>query len=508
MKASLIVIFVSFLGFANAQNKADSIIGSLINSKDYFGLNDKYLVLKENVSPMLQDLSESLTYSYFNKSDKACESIRRLISNHQQTLGLSNVSNMFYLWAQNLKSLGKYKEASALLKSFIAQVPTENQTNLKLYYTTIIRYCDALSNYDAGKIIRPDKDIIIPITIKPVGQRGDLIFLPVKIKNKETQFIFDSGAGDNYVSAKFAQKYGIKLVGDSLLMSGAGSMFGKIGFIDSLCIGNLLYKNVTCVIGPENPTDKYNIDAVLGAPFIKLVGEIQLFPKNSLICLPAKKTPLPSFGSNLMIQGDLFYLKAFNNENELLFHFDTGNVSSDLSNKYFKNNQQSIEKIAKLDTIYSGGFGAFDTIPVYKLPVFSLQIGDCKFEFNNVDVSIRDINKFQNNFEGTVGMSLIKRFDEIILNTDGMFLIVKNFSRDISNLNILPNYQHSFMSNYNLQQNGNERKFIPGNPFGLQEPSTYFQINNTTLLRKVDYCFNDQTNKWESRYDIIAVKGN
>ena len=80
---------------------ADERIGTLINQSDWFGLEENYPILKDSMQvDFLKLMSEIMIDYNFNRPDKAISGIRKLLTNHQNEIGGSNVLGMTILACQ------------------------------------------------------------------------------------------------------------------------------------------------------------------------------------------------------------------------------------------------------------------------------------------------------------------------------------------------------------------------------------------------------------------------
>jgi len=430
MKNRYLLIFIAFIAsIAQLQAQtANEIIGDLINRKDYFELDKQYPELKDDLHPMLSVMSEALLNSYFNRPEEAVKSIEKLIANYQQDMQFNNTANMLLLKAQQLASIRKYDEAAELLNGFIDQVkdfPFDSDELLKPFISfheemTLMRIIPPL------ELTRPEKDCEIPMTLKKVAGDAELMFIPVTLNGKQSDFIFDTGCGGGaFVSERFARENNIRIIRDSLLIAGTGYGYAKLGFADSIQVGELVLKNVTFTIGEVTEADSvYQIDAVLGTDIMKAAGEVRIYPDEGKIVFPYKETVLPPTGRNLLFDSNQPYLKAFSGDERFIFHFDTGNAGSSLYPLYYYIHKEEIESTGKKDNTRLGGFGGIKYIPTYILPLFSFQVGDTPCTMKNMEVHTKDILTAQE-YSGALGMSFIKLFKKTIINFRQMFVQVE-----------------------------------------------------------------------------------
>ncbi|MBL4561320.1 MAG: retroviral-like aspartic protease family protein [Labilibaculum sp.] len=429
-KILLSTITIVFSVLTYAQN-LDSKVAEYLNNQDYLTLKEVYPLVKDSITPFLQDLTECFLPCYFNKPEEACKSIQNFFTSQQGKINSDLATSLIYLWAENLKAKGAYKEAVELIDNYLLNFPQEHRIKLKQYYSSIYVYCKAYQSFQASKISHHNKDISVPISFVQTGERGQTMFIPVTIRNNTTNFIFDTGAGDNVVTEKFALDNQIRILKDSILIIGVGSGYGKLGFIDSLQIGELIYQNVSFVVVPEIiPDNKYNTQAVLGMPFMRINKELIIYPNERKIVFPYKESIPDSLKSNMILTNNTLLLNVESQDNMLLIQFDSGNVSSTMNLSYFKSNKTKIENQYKLDTIQIGGFRGINTIPAYTIPQLSFSIGISKFIMKNIKVLTKKNLMEPNQSKGVYGVNFIQKFDRICINFNLMRLEVQNISNN------------------------------------------------------------------------------
>jgi len=426
------IIFLSFIitafsiGKIKAQS-ADEIVGDLINQDNYFELDKEYPQLKESMqSDMLKLMAEGLLAFYFNQPKESNKIIGRMLDEYQQEMGFENSLGMTSVALKNLMSMEKYDDIIKATTSLIEQIKPHVDEETIGSFESIKEMAIKLNEQEKTYLRRGTQDVEVPLTIEKIG-RGELMFLPVKVNGHEGSFIFDTGcAAMNYVSQDFAKEIGIRIIADSLKISGVGgSAYGWIGIADSISIGDIYYYNSLFIVAPPNPADTvYKVNAVLGAGFLNAVGEIQIHANDNKMVFPADRTPVPASGRNFLLNDGQPYLKVFSGDEQLTFHFDTGNVKSTLFYKYYKEHQEDIERKGYKDVTTSGGFGGVQTKEVYKLPSFTVHIKGCKpAELNNVEVEFTDTG-FQGWIleDGSLGMDFLKSYDKVTINYHDMFI--------------------------------------------------------------------------------------
>ena len=432
----LFLSFINLLVAASAQ-KADQKINQLIGQSDWFNLEKEYPLLKDSIqSKVLKLFAEIMIGNNFNRPQEALDNIKILLTNHQNEIGFSNICNMVFLASIIDGQRGNYGKAADNIKSFIDQLKVAGVKDNLEKYEAFYAKNNKLRNYPVPSVSRPDKDTEIAITIDPVkllkplnGEtfRGLQIKIPVVIKNKTYQFIFDTGAATSFLSEAFAKEVGVQITNDSVLVNKGmmGEGYGMEGYLDSMQIGDITFKNLITYISKPNPTvdSIIQIDAVLGMDFMKLVEEFQIYTKEKKIIFPAKPSNLPTSGRNLLLtNGNGLRLKANHGNDPLLFVFDTGNNTTDFFHSYYSKYKKEIDKVAIKDTITGGGFGFIRSKEILLVPSIVFNIGNTAVKMKNVRVHPAAGND-QTAEDGNVGMDLIKLFSKITINFKDMFAV-------------------------------------------------------------------------------------
>ncbi|MDR2146340.1 MAG: hypothetical protein LBE91_07775 [Tannerella sp.] len=185
----IIIVFTGVNGTVTAQ-EADGKIGNLINQTDWFALAEEYPKLKgEMQSETLKHFSEAMIGLYFNQPQSAIQAIDWLLANAQEELGFGNVSNLILAKSIILGEQGLYAESADNLSNFLTQISA--QMDLKDFpdHNQTLEFYEKMRDELKPEVIRPDKDVEIPVTIKDVELsitieeegRGQLMYMPVNI---------------------------------------------------------------------------------------------------------------------------------------------------------------------------------------------------------------------------------------------------------------------------------------------------------------------------------------
>lgn len=424
--ASLLAFFCSTVG-VKAQESADQRIIGHLNQNSWFALEEDYPKLKDQLqTPVLKGLSEVMISLRFNQPERALAGIDSLLIHCQNDLGFSNICSMVLFKSKVLGEQGYYAKSADNLQRFLDQINTATKKKDFASHIALAKYYNEVRSEPKPEITRPNTNTEVPLSIKKVG-RGVLMFVPVTIHGKTYPFIFDTGAGTSAVSERFAKEVGFRTVRDTMNIAGVGTGVGKCGTVDSLTVGNITFKHPIATIIPSNPEvdTVFQVDAVLGLDFIRMVGETQIYPHEGKIRFPIQQTALPTTGRNLMLEDGQSYLKAYSGNERLIFHFDTGNVKADLFAPYYLRHKEMVDRDGVKDSYRGGGFGGMQTVNVIRLAHVPLTVSGVTFDLSNVPVSTEAVTKVQKKEDGSMGMDFISLFGKITINYDKMFMTVE-----------------------------------------------------------------------------------
>lgn len=430
IKALLCLLMLAMTTGAKAQT-ADMRIGELLNSGDWFALEVEYPALRDSVqTPMLRLMSEALLGHYFNRPDETVACTDSLLRNHQAELGLGNITSMLFVKAAAEAKRGNHGAAADMLSDFAAQLRAQG---IEMDYTTIdqvaqhygkFRTCPPMS------VVRPAGDAVIAMTNDSIVlkiendtvQRGTMMRVPVTVGGNEYRAIFDTGAGSTFMSAAFAQKAGVRVIADSLRIQGSSMVYGRVGMADSMRIGGITVRNVLVTINPDTTLNRVeDIDFLIGADIMALLGEVQIFPHSSRIVVPAQPTPKPAGGSNMYMDNMAMIVKGESGGKTYGFFLDTGNGNAALSYSFYKSNKAEIDMKARRVKRLTGGIGAVEERDVLVLPVWNLSLGGKEVELRDVAVALEDNRLVPH--AGNIGMAVINQFDKVTINLDDCFVV-------------------------------------------------------------------------------------
>lgn len=507
----IIISFIASIGTLHAQNqKADSIIGDLLNKNDMLTLSKNYPMLENEVHPFLQSMAASLLANSLNKPDVVCSEMENLINKYQNLIDFSTLVSMLYVWANNMQYLGMYKESVDLLNTFLEEIPISNRKDIQSVFSTIMQIGNALKDFPQCKIYYNTKEnSILPINLIPVSGYGTLISIPTMINGTQEDFIFDTGAEGNAVSEEFAKKYQIRIIADSITTLGATKLYSKLGLIDSLKIGNIIYQNIPVNILPSSPDDEIlKVNAILGLPFLKAIKEVRIYPNDKLLVIPYEQSFNKNMEPNIVLYDNQLCIEAMIGNKNTLLNFDTGSVLSYFNSEFFDKNTDYVKQLGKKTKTIVGGFGSVDSVEVYQIPLQKLKIGNATFENLNLDVRMSNYLTDQRTASvGVLGADMLLKCNEIIINTDKMVVCLFNNNNNANTIS--HTYVFKIPSLYSLKGNSNNSEYgiPPSASLPLKNPTLFYRLSKKWgNIQKVDYTFDLNTMKWQPYYANTLIR--
>lgn len=407
---------------SGAQTRADVRLGELVSSGDVFALEREYPQLRDSVSiGMLDLLARAQTGVGFNRLEEAALALDSLLMFHQQELGQEAVLSLSALRAMNLLNLGLYRAAGEaggdLVSALRGLVPFE-----ELYsFVFIERVGEALADVPAPVLERPDGDVEVPMKIGDVG-RGKHLYIPVEVNGVTKDFIFDTGCSfGNFVSEAYAQQAGLRIVADSIPVSGMSVGFVKLAVADSMKVGDLVYRWPVFMVAPPDPEldSLFAFDGVLGYNFIRDAGEIVIDSREGRFVFPAQRRQC---GVNMALSSNVPVLKVECLSKEWTMVFDSGNVKSDLGAEFAEAFPDLVAGLER-HPVRRGGFGGVAQGEAVTLDSLAVGVHGTDVVLEDVDVVV-GVPEGLRLFGGSLGADFVTGAGRMTLSYDGMFVVV------------------------------------------------------------------------------------
>lgn len=407
--------------YAPAQTPADLRMGELLNGGDPFRLREEYPQLKDSLSiDMLDLLARSQLGVAFNRPEEAAPALDSLLLLHQDALGAESTLSMAALRAMNLLNLGMYAQAGAaggdLVRALEGSLPFESYFGL----VYIERIGKALSDVPAPRLERPDRTVTVPMKYEAVG-RGHHFYIPVEVNGRTHDFIFDTGCSSGcFVSEDYAAEVGLRIVADSIPVSGMSVGFVKLAAADSLRIGELVYHHPFFLVAPPDPKvdAEFAFDGVIGYDLLRTVGEVVVDNEAGVFHFPVK----PSDGEpNMYLSGNIPRVRIEYGGEPFEMVFDTGNVKSSLDSGFAQRFPEAVAGLARHKTRH-GGFGGIEEFEAVTLPEFRFRAVGCDVVLHDTEVICDGAEGGLLLTAGSLGADFVRSFRRLTINYERMFL--------------------------------------------------------------------------------------
>jgi predicted aspartyl protease len=355
MKKSIYLLFILLL--AACSEKSNPIIEQqlhqLLEAKDIFRLE----TLLEKEQPQLSKSSflyfEACLHNAFNRTEQSLQNVDMLLDKYKKSLNDTILREIYTLKFDNCLKQNRYKEAVEALKIALYQYG---------HVADSTEFSDTQENYNAiepfknlpPQKIQLTKDVVIPV----VRNQFNHLMMQVTCGGQSDDFIFDTGAMLSVVSESCAQQMNIRVLESSAQVGNSvgGKVTSKVGYADSLRIGDLLVENVAFLIIPDEmlsfPEINYAIHGIVGFPVMYQMKEIRIHRDGS-ITVPV--SPVKLGLHNMFLEGLSPVIRAGVDSDTLLFVMDTGANTSGFSGKYFDAHKNEILEKAALKKVRIGG---------------------------------------------------------------------------------------------------------------------------------------------------------
>lgn len=429
MRKLLLILLTLFVGaIAQAQTptpeQANIRVAELLNTADYATLATELPAVREMVVKPLLALADALVAhceGRFEDSNRTIEEVAR----YPEELGQGTIFGMYNYALINNLCLENYSQGADVARQLLASLPDSDEAEAsRRGLHSLLRWMQALAERKRVEIVRPRRDVTIPVERRSIG-RGEHLIVKATANGVSEDFIFDTGCSHaNFISREVAERLGVEIVADSIITQGVGgSGYVQLGVLPEMHIGDVVIKNPTFLVAehfvPEHVRVEGMCEAALGTHIIRKLGEVRYERNAERFVLPAK--PSVTELRNIICDNGTYYLVCYQAGEQLLLHFDTGNVKSQLSTRYFDRFQRQVEaEGGDVERSRSGGFGGVVWNDVRTLPQVELQVGKSSVMLHQVAVDISDGSQLVN-YDGSVGEDLLTASERVTFDLEKMF---------------------------------------------------------------------------------------
>lgn len=429
----VLLVLVALVSKGEPAQQADKRVADLVNSEDWFALEQEYPSLKDSIhADFMKLVAEAMIGWKFNQKDDALDAIEELLGKHQREIGSQAATNFAMMRLRLLGEQGRYAEAADGARKMLDQLSSAGSGGLETLRSMYTQY-NSLRGIPAMSVSRPNRDAYVPFTIQGfksrdreawmmpgrMGFQGYLMTVPVTVHGKHLPFIFDTGASSTFIMEKTAKDLGLRILPDTIMLN--GNQKGLRAYVDSMQVGEVTVRNMIVYVGLPNALDVVvsGIDAVLGMDFINAIGETQILFDQWQLKFPYRQTAMPETGRN--ITNDML-MKATKDGHMLQFTLDTGDTTAELYVSYYERFRKEVDAVAVKDRITKGSYGNVSNIETLFLPNgVSFKVGSTPVTIDEIYILPETGNRLHHH-DGRMGMDLIRRFRKTTINLHDMFV--------------------------------------------------------------------------------------
>ncbi len=370
--------------------------------------------------------SDSLLFSakleyFFNNPIQSNYSISNLLNHYSAQLSDNEKSTLLKLKLHNHVKLFEYSQATdatiELIEKHYLQFDSTEFYELK----NELNIWNSLRDKPAQLVTKKEYS-----KIDLIGSSKIPTFF--NHSNSSVNMIFDTGANISVVTESVATSMDIKHLGSSVSVKGilGNHITAEVALASFMNFGNIELENVVLLVFPDSALyfaeADFQIFGIIGYPVISALGEIQRTRNNELI-IPSVSS-INSY-SNLAMDYLTPIVEVVNEQDTLIFSFDTGASETWLYENYYQRNSTIIENRYKKIKINLGGIGSTNKYQVFLIH-FPLNVGGSGLELDSVVLFQKNINPDHNKYSGNLGQDVINSFDKMTLNFEQMFIQFSN----------------------------------------------------------------------------------
>jgi Aspartyl protease len=391
----------------------------LYTQKQYFALRDTLRKYQADQSAYL-NFYRGVVSNKFNQPSLSIKYLQQYLkqkSNDKDGL----LKDCYEMLADSYVKIHEYRLAAetcrVLLGKFRARLDSDE---LKETQNDII-LLSALS-----EVPRQSVQVKGDTLLRTSKDKASLINLPVEIGTQQVSWVFDTGANLSSITVSCAKQVGLKII-DSYVeveTSTNAKVKAKLGVAPEIKIGQVTIKNVVFLVFDDKdlffPQIDYQINGIIGFPVITALGEIT-FTRNGDLIIPER--PHAYDEQNLCFDGLMPLISGVFRDKQLVFKFDSGASSSDLSYHFFKTYEAELKERYPLETRKFAGAGGAMEVKSYGVKDLTLQIAGKRAEFAKIHVLTIPIDDMSHYTHGNLGQDLIGQFERMTLNFESMSIL-------------------------------------------------------------------------------------
>lgn len=327
---------------------------------------------------------------------------------------------------------GRYADASRALQDtlqhFAAEFTAAERRSLKDDTQTF-----SLLNGAPAQAISGPRTFTVPVQRDVIGD----IDVPLQLAEKKQWWIFDTGANISTITLSTARNLGLKLSeGHATTQGGATGTEVPLrtAVIPEVHFGDAVIHNVIALVLEDKELDidlgkngHYKIQGILGYPVLTALGTFSV--RNADAITPemtvTATSEVTASSTPLYVDELTLLLEAKVNGRNLLFSFDTGSSSAELTARYAHQFPSQFAGLRPKNASFAGA-GGVRLLPAYALPQVSLQMGSAVAVLKNVTVVAqpKGVEPLDRVF-GNLGQGLLNKFHDYTIDFSKMRLTLR-----------------------------------------------------------------------------------
>ena len=424
---SNIKLFIFFIllstGLVRAQKSDVKIIhnrlNDLLENKDFFALKEQYARNQSKLSEARKLYCEIYLSQAFGQNEKSNQSIAILFEKYPDQFNELETLNLLEAQANNFLHYYEYQQAASVYGAILTNFSQLLDSASIESYQNVKNLFGSLAGVPPQKMHK-SKEVLLPSYRNAFNH----LMTPVVVNGIQEEFIFDTGANLSTITESQAVKMQLKLIDQSVAIGSSTQnvVQSKLAVADSLLIGDILFENVVFIVMPDAqltfPEINYAIKGIIGFPVMDQMGEVHLL-KNGNLFIPkevAKKQE-----QNMFFEGLTPVVRLRSNKRTLLFTFDTGARTSELSIKYYKAHKIAVKRKGEMQKNQRGGAGGNVEVNEYMLFNFPMTIGAHQLSLEKIPVTMEEY-WFNAYFDGNLGQDVFMKFNSLIINFEHMYI--------------------------------------------------------------------------------------
>jgi predicted aspartyl protease len=416
----ILVVFISLFLYSSISFSQDfETLYNLNKKKDYFVFRDKVKYYSNSENAWQEIFLKAIENNIFGNFESSNKKIKLLLDSNLSQLPDSILTDIYEIKASNHINLFEYKDAyeTALLlnSNYSAYLDTEEKEDAE---NELIIW-KVLQNVSPQRITKTGN-----ITLSLKKDYAGLWNIPVKIKNKNYDFIFDTGANFCVIIESLARKLGFEIIENAKFKVGTATdkkVESKIGISKSIKFGDVTAENVIFIVLPDDALDFgiYKIEGIIGNPILRAFGEVIINNENELV-IPqqTEKSDL----KNLAFDGFTPVIQMIRNSDSLNFIFDSGGQATYLYKPYYLKYKKEITNKYKPVKIKIGGAGGSRKVNGYIIDKIILKSGNAQSDLEDLSLITDIVGDNDEYFYGNLGQDYFKKFSKIKINYADMYI--------------------------------------------------------------------------------------